>query len=40
MFPQDNTALRDAFNTGLAEIKADGTYDQIYVKWFGDAPGG
>lgn len=38
MFPQDNTALRDAFNTGLAKVKADGTYDAIYAKWFGEAP--
>jgi ABC-type amino acid transport substrate-binding protein len=38
VFPKDNPALRDAFNTGLAAIKADGTYDQIYMKWFGEAP--
>ena len=38
MFPQSSTALRAAFNTGLAEIKADGTYDAIYKKWFGTAP--
>lgn len=38
MFPKGNTALRDAFNTGLAAIKADGTYDAIYAKWFGGAP--
>ncbi len=38
MFPQSNPALKDAFNTGLAAIKADGTYDQIYTTWFGDAP--
>jgi ABC-type amino acid transport substrate-binding protein len=38
MFPKGNTALRDAFNAGLAEIKADGTYDAIYEKWFGEAP--
>jgi ABC-type amino acid transport substrate-binding protein len=38
MFPKSNPALRAAFNTGLAEIKADGTYDQIYKTWFGDAP--
>lgn len=40
MFPQDNTALKAAFNEGLAEIKANGTYDQIYSTWFGDAPAG
>ena len=38
VFPKDNPALRDAFNTGLAKIKADGTYDEIYMKWFGEAP--
>ena len=38
VFPKDNPALRDAFNAGLATIKADGTYDQIYMKWFGEAP--
>ena len=38
MFPQSNPALKDAFNKGLAAIKADGTYDQIYTTWFGDAP--
>jgi len=27
--------IRDALNKALAEIKADGTYDQIYQKWFG-----
>jgi arginine/lysine/histidine/glutamine transport system substrate-binding and permease protein len=40
VFPKDNPALRDAFNTGLAEIKANGTYDEIYKKWFHDAPPG
>jgi polar amino acid transport system substrate-binding protein len=38
MFPQENTALRDAFDEGLAAIRADGTYDEIYAKWFGEAP--
>ncbi len=38
MFPKGSTALKEAFNTGLAEIKADGTYDAIYAKWFGEAP--
>jgi ABC-type amino acid transport substrate-binding protein len=40
MFPQDNAALKDAFDQGLAEIRANGTYDQIYSTWFGDAPKG
>ncbi len=38
MFPQSNVALREAFNAGLAQIKADGTYDKIYATWFGDVP--
>jgi polar amino acid transport system substrate-binding protein len=38
VFSKENTALRDAFNKGLAEVKANGTYDQIYEKWFGEAP--
>lgn len=33
-----NTELLQAVNTGLAAIKADGTYDQIYAKYFGAAP--
>jgi ABC-type amino acid transport substrate-binding protein len=40
MFPQSNPALRDAFNAGLAEIRANGTYDEIYTTWFGEAPQG
>ena len=36
---QGNKALLDKLNTGLAAIKADGTYAQIYKKWFqADAP--
>jgi len=31
---QGNKALRDKLNTGLAAIKADGSYAQIYKKWF------
>ncbi len=27
--------IRDALNKALAEIKEDGTYDEIYQKWFG-----
>lgn len=27
-------------NTALAELKSDGTYEEIYVKWFGEAPRG
>jgi polar amino acid transport system substrate-binding protein len=32
---QENTALREAMNAALAELKTDGTYDKIYAKWFG-----
>ena len=31
---QGNKALRDKLNTGLAAVKADGSYAQIYKKWF------
>lgn len=37
-FNKSNTALRDAFNWGLQEAVADGTYAEIYEKWFGIAP--
>ncbi len=36
---QGNKALLDKLNTGLAAIKADGTYAKIYKTWFlADAP--
>jgi polar amino acid transport system substrate-binding protein len=36
---QGNKQLLDKLNTGLAAVKADGTYAQIYKKWFqADAP--
>jgi len=31
---QDNTALADALNAGIAELKANGKYDEIYAKYF------
>jgi polar amino acid transport system substrate-binding protein len=31
---QGNKALRDKLNAGLAAVKADGNYAQIYKKWF------
>jgi polar amino acid transport system substrate-binding protein len=34
-FREDQDELREAFNKALSEIKADGTYDRIYEKWFG-----
>ena len=33
-----NGELQAKVNKGLADIKADGTYDQIYTKYFGAAP--
>lgn len=33
-----NTELLEKVNKGLAEIRADGTYDRIYAKYFGTAP--
>ncbi|MBS3957677.1 MAG: transporter substrate-binding domain-containing protein [Clostridiales bacterium] len=37
-FNQQNTGLRDAVNWALAEVIADGTYTEIYEKWFGAPP--
>ncbi|MBX3623253.1 MAG: basic amino acid ABC transporter substrate-binding protein [Rhizobacter sp.] len=34
-----NADLLGLINKGLADIKSDGTYDQIYAKYFGAAPG-
>ena len=33
-----NTELQGKINKGLADIKADGTYDKIYAKYFGAPP--
>ncbi|MHB8050482.1 MAG: basic amino acid ABC transporter substrate-binding protein [Coriobacteriia bacterium] len=35
---EDNPALLAAMNDALAELRADGTYAEIYEKWFGIAP--
>ena len=35
IFNADNQELLDMFNTGLANIKANGTYDQILAKYLG-----
>jgi polar amino acid transport system substrate-binding protein len=35
---KDNPELLAAINDALAELKADGTYNEIYQKWFGVAP--
>jgi ABC-type amino acid transport substrate-binding protein len=37
-FSDQNTGLRDAVNVALATIKSNGTYDEIYKKWFGETP--
>ena len=37
-FPPDSTPLIEAFNTGLEKVKADGTYADIYRKWFNEEP--
>jgi len=37
-FSKDSSALRDAVNGALAELKADGTYVEIYKTWFGAEP--
>ena len=37
-FSKESTELRDAVNGALAELKADGTYVEIYKKWFGAEP--
>jgi len=31
---QEGSQLQDAFNVGLAEIKADGTLDKLVLKWW------
>ena len=33
----DNEALLETINEVLATAKEDGTYDEIYEKWFGEA---
>lgn len=35
MVKKGNTELVEKINSGLDKIKADGTYDTIYKKWFG-----
>jgi polar amino acid transport system substrate-binding protein len=37
-FNKNNQALRQNFNKFLKEIKADGTFDVIYKRWFVDNP--
>ena len=35
---KDNQALMDQINKALDELKANGEYDKIYEKWFGEKP--
>lgn len=37
-FADENTALLDKVNEALAELKKDGTYSEIYEKWFHQKP--
>lgn len=37
MVKKGNTELVNKINSGLDKIKANGTYDKIYTKWFGKA---
>jgi ABC-type amino acid transport substrate-binding protein len=37
-FEKGNDDLREAVNGALAEVKEDGTYDEIFEKWLGDDP--
>lgn len=35
---QQGSELRDKANVALLEMQEDGTYDKLYMKWFGSAP--
>lgn len=37
-FARDNDALREAVDGAIAEIKQDGTYEEIYREWFEEDP--
>lgn len=37
-FNKQDTVLRDSVDWALAQVIADGTYNEIYTKWFGSAP--
>lgn len=37
-FQEDNDALREAANKALAELKDDGTFAELYKKWFKKEP--
>ena len=33
---KEDTVLQEAINEGLAELKENGKYDEIYAKWFAE----
>ena len=35
IFPKNRSDLQKAVNKALAEIRADGTYEKLHMKWFG-----
>lgn len=35
---KDNPGLKAAIDDAIAKLMDDGTYDEIYTKWFGDVP--
>ena len=35
IFPKNRADLQKAVNKALAEIRADGTYEKLHMKWFG-----
>ncbi len=37
MLSKQKPEIAKMINDGLAKIRADGTFDKIYEKWFGDA---
>lgn len=37
---KDNPGLTETINQALADIRAEGAYDELYKKWFGVAPSG
>ena len=36
VIPKNNDELLTKVNKALSELKANGTYEQIYNKWFGE----
>ena len=38
VIPKGNDELLAEVNKALAALKANGKYDELYTKWFGEAP--